>query len=113
MEMPEPKIDVPPHVAEAVHAIALLHAEHHRKSTLAERIVDRQIEQRKADERSQVRHRLGMSGVGLLEQRRQAMPLKLVADLHRVARFTKEREHTGEQQAKLLHSPQPLLPRKR
>ncbi len=41
MKMSDPKIDVPPHVAEAVHAIALLHAEHHRKSTLAERIVDR------------------------------------------------------------------------
>jgi uncharacterized membrane protein len=39
--MPDPKIDVPPHVAETVQAIALLHAEHHRKSTLAERIVDR------------------------------------------------------------------------
>ena len=36
-----PEIDIPPHVAETVHAIALLHAEHHRKSTLAERIVDR------------------------------------------------------------------------
>jgi uncharacterized membrane protein len=35
------EIDVPPHVAETVRAIALLHAEHHRKSTLAERIVDR------------------------------------------------------------------------
>jgi uncharacterized membrane protein len=31
----------PPHVAETIHAIALLHAEHHRKSTIAERIVDR------------------------------------------------------------------------
>lgn len=36
-----PEIDVPPHVAETVQAIALLHAEHHRKSTIAERIVDR------------------------------------------------------------------------
>jgi uncharacterized membrane protein len=35
------KIDVPPHIAETIQAIALLHAEHHRKSTLAERIVDR------------------------------------------------------------------------
>jgi uncharacterized membrane protein len=35
------EIDVPPHVAETVRAIALLHAEHHRKSTFAERIVDR------------------------------------------------------------------------
>ena len=35
------QIDIPPHVAETVQAIALLHAEHHRKSTLAERIVDR------------------------------------------------------------------------
>ena len=35
------EIDVPPHVAEMVRAIALLHAEHHRKSTIAERIVDR------------------------------------------------------------------------
>jgi uncharacterized membrane protein len=32
---------IPPHVAETVHAITLLHAEHHRKSTLSERIVDR------------------------------------------------------------------------
>ncbi len=39
--MPELRIDVPPHVAETVQAIALLHAEHHRKSTLAERIIDR------------------------------------------------------------------------
>src|SRR4029077_5815778 len=39
--MAESRIDVPPHVAETVQAIALLHAEHHRKSTLAERIVDR------------------------------------------------------------------------
>lgn len=35
------EIDVPPHIAETIQAIALLHAEHHRKSTLAERIVDR------------------------------------------------------------------------
>lgn len=35
------QIDVPPHVAETIRSIALLHAEHHRKSTLAERIVDR------------------------------------------------------------------------
>jgi uncharacterized membrane protein len=33
--------DVAPHIAETIQAIALLHAEHHRKSTLAERIVDR------------------------------------------------------------------------
>src|ERR1700743_1560705 len=33
-------VDVPPHVAETIQAIALLHAEHHRKSTLAERVVD-------------------------------------------------------------------------
>ena len=39
--MSDPEIDVPPHIAETIHAIALLHAEHHRKSTLAERIVDR------------------------------------------------------------------------
>jgi uncharacterized membrane protein len=39
--MPDTQIDIPPHVAETVHSIALLHAEHHRKSTLAERIVDR------------------------------------------------------------------------
>jgi len=39
--MPQSRIDVPPHVAETVQAIALLHAEHHRKSTLAERIIDR------------------------------------------------------------------------
>jgi len=39
--MPDPEIDVPPHIAETIRAIALLHAEHHRKSTLAERIVDR------------------------------------------------------------------------
>jgi len=41
MTLAGPKIDIPPHVAETVQAIALLHAEHHRKSTLAERIVDR------------------------------------------------------------------------
>src|SRR5579863_5882836 len=34
-------MDVPPHVAETIRAIALLHAEHHKKSTLAERMVDR------------------------------------------------------------------------
>ena len=39
--MSDPEIDVPPHIAETIHAIALLHAEHHRKSSLAERIVDR------------------------------------------------------------------------
>jgi uncharacterized membrane protein len=39
--MPELDIDVSPHIAETIHAIALLHAEHHRKSTLAERIVDK------------------------------------------------------------------------
>jgi uncharacterized membrane protein len=39
--MPDSHIVVPPHVAETIHSIALLHAEHHRKSTLAERIVDR------------------------------------------------------------------------
>jgi uncharacterized membrane protein len=39
--MPSLEIDVPPHVAETVRAIALLHAEHHRKSTIAERVVDR------------------------------------------------------------------------
>jgi uncharacterized membrane protein len=39
--MPDLELDVPPHIAETIHAIALLHAEHHRKSTLAERIVDR------------------------------------------------------------------------
>jgi uncharacterized membrane protein len=33
--------NVPAHVAETVKAIALLHAEHHRKSTLAERWVDK------------------------------------------------------------------------
>ncbi len=38
---PDRQIDVPPHVAETIHSIALLHAEHHRTSTLAERIVDR------------------------------------------------------------------------
>lgn len=38
--MPDVQIDVPPHVAETIQSIALLHAEHHRKSTLAERIVD-------------------------------------------------------------------------
>jgi len=41
MNISDPKLDIPPHVAETVHAIALLHAEHHRKSSLAERIVDR------------------------------------------------------------------------
>ena len=39
--MPDTQIDVPPHLAETIHAIALLHAEHHKKSTLAERIIDR------------------------------------------------------------------------
>ena len=38
--MADMQIDVPPHVAETIQSIALLHAEHHRKSTLAERIVD-------------------------------------------------------------------------
>ena len=38
--MSDSQIDVPPHIAETIQAIALLHAEHHRKSTLAERIVD-------------------------------------------------------------------------
>jgi uncharacterized membrane protein len=38
--MQEMPIDVPPHIAETIQAIALLHEEHHRKSTLAERIVD-------------------------------------------------------------------------
>ncbi len=33
--------EVPPHVAETIQAIALLHAEHHRKSTISERVVDR------------------------------------------------------------------------
>ena len=42
--MTELQIDVPPHIAETIHAIALLHAEHHRKSTLAERIVDKATE---------------------------------------------------------------------
>jgi len=39
--MADPVTNVPPHIAETVQAIALLHAEHHRKSTIAERIVDR------------------------------------------------------------------------
>ena len=39
--MLDAQIEVPPHVAETIQSIALLHAEHHRKSTLAERIVDR------------------------------------------------------------------------
>lgn len=39
--MPEMPMDVPPHIAETIQAIALLHEEHHRKSTFAERIVDR------------------------------------------------------------------------
>jgi uncharacterized membrane protein len=39
--VPELQIEVPPHIAETIQAIALLHAEHHRKSTLAERIVDK------------------------------------------------------------------------
>jgi len=41
MKISSSDIDVPPHIAETIQAIALLHAEHHRKSTLAERIVDR------------------------------------------------------------------------
>jgi uncharacterized membrane protein len=39
--MPDAPMDIPPHIAETIHSIALLHAEHHRKSTLAERIIDR------------------------------------------------------------------------
>lgn len=39
--MPEMPVDVPPHIAETIQAIALLHEEHHRKSTMAELIVDR------------------------------------------------------------------------
>jgi uncharacterized membrane protein len=39
--MAEMPIEVPPHIAETIQAIAVLHEEHHRKSTLAERIVDR------------------------------------------------------------------------
>ena len=39
--MTDKQIDVPPHVAATIQAIALLHAEHHRKSTLSERLVDR------------------------------------------------------------------------
>jgi len=39
--MSDSQVDVPPHIAETIQAIALLHAEHHRKSTLSERIVDR------------------------------------------------------------------------
>src|ERR1700745_976625 len=34
--MADLQIDVPPHVAETIRAIALLRAEHHRKSTFAE-----------------------------------------------------------------------------
>lgn len=33
--------DLPPHIGEIVQSIALLHAEHHRKATTAERAVDR------------------------------------------------------------------------
>lgn len=33
--------DLPPHVAETIRAITVLHAEHHRKATVAEPIVDR------------------------------------------------------------------------
>jgi uncharacterized membrane protein len=32
--------ELPPHIAETVHAIALLHAEHHRRATFAERVAD-------------------------------------------------------------------------
>ena len=39
--MADLQVEVPPHIAETIHAIALLHAEHHRKSTVSERIVDR------------------------------------------------------------------------
>ncbi len=39
--VPAHQIAVPPHIAETIQAIALLHAEHHRSSTLAERIVDK------------------------------------------------------------------------
>src|SRR5579863_3142503 len=38
--LPDANVDVPPHVAETVQAIALLRAEHHRKSTLSERLTD-------------------------------------------------------------------------
>jgi uncharacterized membrane protein len=34
-------IGVPPHIAETIQAIALLHAEHHRKSSFSERVADR------------------------------------------------------------------------
>jgi uncharacterized membrane protein len=33
-------IGVPPHIAETIQAIALLHAEHHRKSSFSERVAD-------------------------------------------------------------------------
>jgi uncharacterized membrane protein len=39
--MADTRLDVPPHIAETIHSIALLHDEHHKKSTLAERLVDR------------------------------------------------------------------------
>jgi uncharacterized membrane protein len=32
--------ELPPHIAETIHAIALLHAEHHRRATFAERVAD-------------------------------------------------------------------------
>jgi uncharacterized membrane protein len=34
-------VGVPPHIAETIQAIALLHAEHHRKSSFSERVADR------------------------------------------------------------------------
>jgi uncharacterized membrane protein len=40
-QMPYTQIDIPPHIAETIQSIALLHAEHQRQSTLAARIVDR------------------------------------------------------------------------
>jgi uncharacterized membrane protein len=33
--------DIPPHIAETIQSIALLHAEHHRKSSFSERVADR------------------------------------------------------------------------
>jgi len=39
--MPDVPDHVPPHIAETIQAIALLHEEHHRNATLSERIVDR------------------------------------------------------------------------
>ncbi len=41
--MADPPSEMPPHIAETIQAITQLHAEHHRKSTFAERAIDKLI----------------------------------------------------------------------